>query len=221
MEIDLSKAKVDLAKPWGHWLVERNACPDGLEYSRGFAGNLTEAAEAWDRAPNPEFLLWVLDRIFGADTSAPRAFMCWCLRHTPCGEGRTVWDLLEDERSRRAVEVAERHVRGEATDRDLLAARHGARAALTAIEEVGDRMAARYAARDTPRVAARATVWNAAELVVWDTVKAASYAAAQGVPEEGWDQAFEKAWDAALQSQVDALRARFGNPFRDYLRYKG
>lgn len=36
-----------------------------------------------------------------------RLFACWCARNTPLPDGRTVWDLLVDERSRRGVEAAE------------------------------------------------------------------------------------------------------------------
>jgi len=47
------------------------------------------------------------------DKSA-RLFACWCARQ--------VWHLMTDKRSRNAVEVAERHANGEATDEELAAA---------------------------------------------------------------------------------------------------
>ena len=64
-------------------------------------------------------------------------FACWCVRYTPIGEGRVLWDLLTDERSRAAVETKERWLYGSANDDELAAARDAARAA------------ARAAARDT------------------------------------------------------------------------
>ena len=51
-----------------------------------------------------------------------RPFACFCVRNTPVGDGRTVWDLLTDESIRKAVEVAERYAKGEATREELTAA---------------------------------------------------------------------------------------------------
>lgn len=58
-----------------------------------------------------------------------RLFACWCVRHTPLADGRTVWELLMDERSKHAVEVAERYAIGEAGVDELLAAGDAAWAA--------------------------------------------------------------------------------------------
>ena len=77
-----------------------------------------------------------------------RRASCAFVRRTPIGDGRTVWDLLTDDRSRKAVEVAERFANGEATERELDAAWDAARDAAWA--------AARAAARDA--------AWDAA----WD-----------------------------------------------------
>ena len=56
----------------------------------------------------------------GADaTRVLHEFACWCVRHTPLGDGRVVWDLLTDERSRQAVEIKEAWLAGKATDQIL------------------------------------------------------------------------------------------------------
>lgn len=51
-----------------------------------------------------------------------RLFACACARYTPVGDGRSAWDLMDDERSRRAVEVAERFALGIASEAELAAA---------------------------------------------------------------------------------------------------
>ena len=80
-----------------------------------------------------------------------RLAACCFVRRTPIGDGRTVWDLLTDDRSKRAVEVAERFADGEATEREL--------------------DAAWAAARDAARDAAWDVAWDvadAARAAAWD-----------------------------------------------------
>ena len=108
------------------------------------------------------------DRIWVALGMMPekdrRLAACCFVRHTPIGDGRTVWDLLTDERSKRAVEVAERFAGGEATERELAAAWDEARAAAWAA--AGDAVWA--AAWD-----ARAAAWDAARAAAWAAASAA------------------------------------------------
>jgi len=80
-----------------------------------------------------------------------RLFACWCVRHTPLADGRTVWELLMDERSKHAVEVAERYAIGEAGVDELVAAWAAARAAAGAAAGDAVRAAAWAAARDAAR----------------------------------------------------------------------
>ena len=54
---------------------------------------------------------------------------CWCVRNTPLPDGKTTWSLLDDERSRRGIEVKELWLDGKATDAELAAAAWDARAA--------------------------------------------------------------------------------------------
>ena len=81
-----------------------------------------------------------------------RLWGCWCIRNTKLADGRTVWDLLADPRSRNAVETAERFAQGEATREELAAA-------WAAGDAAGDAAGAAWDAWN----AARAAAWNA-----WD-----------------------------------------------------
>ena len=58
-----------------------------------------------------------------------RLFACWCVRNTPLRGGKMTWDLLNDQRCKDAVEVAERYAKGEATKEELVAASDAAYAA--------------------------------------------------------------------------------------------
>ena len=69
---------------------------------------------------------------------------------------RRVWPLLQDERSRRAVEVAERHADGLANDQELEAAAAGARAAMEAWRE-----RARQSRADAGTLRAHQAAWAA------------------------------------------------------------
>ena len=97
-----------------------------------------------------------------------RLYAVWCARQ--------VQHLMTDQRSISALDVAERHARGDATDAELSAAGAAARAA------------ARDAAWAAARAAARAAAWDA-----W-----AAWAA--------WDAAWDAAWAAARDAQAARLR---------------
>jgi hypothetical protein len=101
-----------------------------------------------------ESRIWIATRAGVMDERTTRRFACWCVRH--------VWHLLTDERSRRAVEVAEAYADGRATGGDLAAGWAAARAA--------ERDAARAMARD----AACATTWHAARAASMAAESAAS-----------------------------------------------
>ena len=90
-----------------------------------------------------------------------RLFACWCLRQ--------VWHLLTDERSRTAIEVAERYAVGDATHDDLKAAARSAAAAADAAD------AAAYYAAFAAYVAAAA---DAASYAASYAADYAAYAAA-------------------------------------------
>jgi hypothetical protein len=107
-----------------------------------------------------------------------RLFAVWCARR--------VEHLMEDERSKRACDVAERYAHGEASDEELDAARAAARAA------------AWDAARAAAWAAARAAAWDAARAAARDAARAAAWDAA-------WDAARDAAWAAQTQKFLEIV----------------
>lgn len=164
-------------------LKELKACKEAVEWADGYES----LEQAWNECKRSDWMLW-LDYKMGLFNDQQLELMaCRFVRETPIGEGKTVWDLLTDKRSRNAVIVAERFANSEATEEELDVAWASARSAAWA----ATRAAARFA-RDAARDAARAS---------WD---AAWYAAI--------DAASEAAWYAASDAQCDIIRS-YGNPF--------
>ncbi len=143
-----------------------------------------------------------------------RLFAVWCARQ--------VQHLMNNARSIAALDVAERHATGHATDAELAAARDAAWAAArdAAWAAVWDaaRDAARAAAWDAARDAAWAAAWDAARDAAWaaswaaawdaarDAARAAAWAAARDAARDaGWDAA----WAAARDAGWDAKTAEF------------
>ena len=124
----------------------------------------------------------------------------WCLRSVPeenkrwrllaVAFARTVQHLMADPRSISALDVAERHAHGQATDGELAAARD---AAWDAAWDAA-RAAAGAAARAAAGAAARAATWDAAR----DAARAAAGAAA-------WDAARAAARAAQKTMLIEAL----------------
>ena len=164
---------------------KHRACAEGREWALEHCDSM---AEAWDTI-KPEWLFWIATRPGVLDDRTLRLFACWCVRQ--------VWHLLEDERSRNAVEVAERFANGEATEHELAAAGDAARAAAGAAAGDATRSAAGAAAGDAARAAACAAAWDAACAAAWDAARAAAGAAA---------------WDAAWDAQAAYLQT-IPNPF--------
>jgi hypothetical protein len=100
-----------------NWLRKHDACPEGYAWA---VSNCSTMQEVWDTA-KPEWLVWVATRPGVLDDITLRRFACWCARQ--------VWHLLTDERSRHAVETAERFCDGKATREKLHVVRDKAWAA--------------------------------------------------------------------------------------------
>ena len=138
-----------------------------------------------------EDCIWAATRHGILDDKTLRLFACKCVRE--------VWHLLTDERSRRAVEVAEMYAMGQATDEELAAAR-AAWAASDASSAASD------AASDAVRAAAWAA-WEAASDAsdaASDAVRAAASSAASDAARAA-RAAGEAAGAAARKKQVEIL----------------
>ncbi|CAJ6330174.1 putative bacteriophage protein [Burkholderia pseudomallei] len=127
--------------------------------------------------------LWVLHCVLDADRDL-RLFAVWCARQ--------VEHLMEDQRSKDALNVAERFVNGEATDEERDAARDAAWDAAW-----GATRAAARAAREAARCAA-----GAAE----DAAEDAARAAARAAREAARCAAGDAAEDAAEDAQKEMLK---------------
>ena len=87
--------------------AHHNACLDGAE----FAAKYKTMAGVWDACPRADWLLWILEKLEVRDDKKLRLFAVWCVRNT------------------------KRVARGEATQKELAAARAAARASIWAAEQ--------------------------------------------------------------------------------------
>jgi hypothetical protein len=137
--------------------------------------------------------LWCLRAVEGCDREI-RLFAVWCARR--------VQHLMTDPRSVEALDVVERHARGDASDEELsAAARSAARSAAAAARSAAAAAAEWAAARSA---AAKAAEWAAAaaDWAAWASAYAAR-AAAEAVAAE------EAAWSARnteRAAQAEELR---------------
>lgn len=122
------------------------ACVEGREWASEHGLLDGPMSDLWQRNDICyEWRAWIVTRAGVCTDRDLRLYSCRCVRRTPLGDGRTVWDLLTDERSRSAVVVAERFANREATAAKLAAAW----------------AAAWDAAEDASRAAAEAAAWAA------------------------------------------------------------
>ena len=180
------------------FLRQHDACHEGANWALSVSSDMSAVWEAMIEQGKYEWLLWTATRQGVFTESILRKLACRFVRETPIGGGRTVWDLLTDERSRKAVEVAELYADGKATDGDLADARNAAAAAYAAADA---------AAADA---AAFAVAFADADAAAHVTAKAAAADAAAWAADAAADAA---AADAAAKSAQVRMIAELGNPF--------
>ena len=109
-------------------LIRLDVCTE----AKTWAESQPDLATAWKECRRADWMFWLLDAMNYEDPKNYRLIACACVRETPLADGRKVWDLLTDPRSRNAVEVAERFAIGEATEQEWDAAWDAARDAARA-----------------------------------------------------------------------------------------
>jgi hypothetical protein len=114
------------------FLDKHNACLDRRVRAAAFAS----LEDAWQNC-TPADLIWAATRYGVLTNQELRMFAVFC--------ARSVQHLLTDPRSVAAIDVAERHANGEATDDELRAADAAARAARVAAARVAAAYAAAHA----------------------------------------------------------------------------
>jgi hypothetical protein len=175
------------------WLRKYHACPEGYAWA---VSTCSTMQQVWDTA-QPEWLIWVATRPGVLDDITLRRFACWCVQR--------VWHLLTDERSRHAVETAERFCDGTATLEELDAARDDAWYVATAAP------AAKIAPFPATMYAARA----AANAVTIDDDASMAVVSTNAAGAAAWDDLIDEDVAAALAAQAQWLRANAKPNFED------
>lgn len=175
------------------FLKENDAYCEGARWALSISDNMGEVWDAMIEHEIYEWLLWTIIRPGVFPDSVLRKLACRFVRETPLEDGRKVWDLLIDERSRKAVEVAELYADGKATGEELDTAAHAARAA--------------YAERVTGEA-------YAAYAVAVRVVEFAVYTAAIRAATAAYVIADRTAYAVAKLAQIRMI-GELGNPFKE------
>jgi hypothetical protein len=192
------------------FIREHSACREGAKWALSISADMSAVWDAMIEQGKHDWLIWTATRPGVFPDSTLRKLACRFVRETPVSNGRTVWELLTDERSRKAIEVTEAYVDGNATEAELAAAYSAACDAYSAADA---------AARDAANAAARAALAAArAALAAARDAYAAAYTAAC-VAADAAHAAASDAADSAACAAANAAQARMiaelGNPFKE------
>ena len=129
-------------------LLDMGACLDAREWAEKY----TTWEQIIGKCERSDWLLWLDNKMNILDDKERRLLAVHFVRTTPLLDGRAVYDLLTDERSRKALVVAERFAKGRATSEELAAVEAAAEDAAWAAEAAAG--AAAWAAAGTAAGAA-------------------------------------------------------------------
>ena len=172
----------------------RSACEEGAVWFE----KQPDIKTAWEKCERSDWMMWALGRLHYNDGKTLRLLACKFACDTPIGGGQVVYELLTDDRSKKAIEVAILYAHGRATERELQGAAYAA-----AYAYADARAAARAA--DAATWVAYAAAWAAADVAAWaaaDVVARAAYAAA-------YADADADAWSAARAAADVVARAAY------------
>ena len=187
-----------------------------LHYDQGRVGeahpskgrNMTQ--KEWSEGSDPEEMLIGLND-FQPSERKLRLFMCACCRR--------IWNEFTDDRCRKAVEVAERHADGLASEDERQEADEEAASAAEEAEEEEDLpYFERLALEGSGNAASLALSTNEGESLTWEAQTVAEWTVFAVAGNKALrDQKQEKKrlarFDEEVRSQCDLLRDIFGNPF--------
>lgn len=156
----------------------------------------------WQECNNSDFMLWFLAEIRYRDKRTLRLLSVRFVREIRLEDGRTVWDLLPDERSRQAVIIAERFANGEATQEEL----KSASAMAEAVEAKNTGRDIGWGRRDAVQIAARGAAQAAAWMVAWSAWNvpwAAAWMVARITAAATWTATRERdvAWETGTETR--------------------
>ena len=146
------------------FIREHNACREGAEWALSVSDDMADVWDALIKEGKHGWLLWVVTRPGVVSAPTLRRLACRFIRETPVGGGKTVWDLLTDARSRKAVEVSEAYADGKATEAELDAAWAAADAVARTSADAAARAAARSAERAVCFAASSYTAARSAQI---------------------------------------------------------